>query len=215
MSCLTNFWGNYFEDIQRFSANRLRNYGAYHLLNFIFAKVNKDYAVEIIDTEPGVNYAVALSANLASRNSFNNSVLDSLMANLYSGLPQNFIRSIQHHANTAIEDILGIGQEVPLIEMATTFRSGDVDRFRELVYCLTRHNKNQVELNIAICRFNREVSHYARHKERLNVLDIRSFLVDMATAMSAVNVPLAGEFIERALAALAILGAMNRSMRQI
>lgn len=208
-------WDNYFERIQRMGTYGLVQTGAYHILNYFFAQHNRDYAVEIMDTAPGVNYAAAFGAHLISRNSYNDEPLAQLIANMYSGLPKNFVLGNQPLANTAVDGVLVISNEVPLLDFATSFHSGDIDRFRNIIYGFTKHVKSEEELHTSVQNFNKEVKHYAYYNEAKEVFDIRGFLVDGATAAADTSVPLAGWMIERLLALLSVAGTRSKSVRQM
>ncbi|OQP58838.1 hypothetical protein A3860_39200 [Niastella vici] len=208
-------WGDYFESIQRLGSHGLNQSGVFHILNYMFSKHNKDYGVEIMDTSPSVSYAAAFGANLISRNMYNDAPLAELIANMYSGIPKDFVPGNQLFSNTAVEEIMVISKDVPLTEFASSFHSGDIDRFRKMIYDLTKHIKNENELPELVQRFNNEVKAYAYYKDAKEAFDIRGFLIDSSTAVAQTSIPLAAYFIGRLVAVLNRIGARNKSIRQM
>jgi hypothetical protein len=213
--CLAIMWGDYFESVQRIGAYGMLNFGAYRLLDLLFKQANKDYGVEFMDAEPAVNYAASLGAYCVTSNSYNNDGFINLMANLYSGVPKNFIRGNQILANTAIENILVINNELPVLEFAQSFKSGDIDRFHKLIYGLTKHNKNEQELLEAVGKFNLEIKHFVKDSKALGSADVRGFLIDAGSTATQTSVPFAGWFVERFLALMNKVGRRNSISRKI
>lgn len=212
---MASVWGNYFEQVQRSGAYGLLNSGSHKFLDLLFKTMNKDYGVEFMDAELGVNYAAAIGANCISYNTYNNAPFMAVLANLYSGIPKDFLIGNQQSANTAIENILAISEDIPVVDFASNFQSGDINRFHQLIYGLTKHKKNEDELAEGIRRFNEEVRHYAGKQGNMSEFDLRGFLVDGATAAGGVSLPFSGWFIERVLHLIGKAGKRNATVRKI
>ena len=45
---------------------------------------------------------------------------------------------------------LVINNDVPVVDFATSFRSGDINRFHKFIYGLTKHIKDENELSVSI-----------------------------------------------------------------
>lgn len=213
--CLASVWGNYFEQVQRSGAYGILNSGSHKFLDLLFRSLNKDYGVEFMDAELGVNYAAAIGANCISYNTYNNAPFMGMLANFYSGIPKDFIIGNQQTANTALDNILAISKDVPVIDFSNSFHSGDIDRFHNLIHGLTKHKKNEAELAEGIRRFNEEVKHYASTRDNLSEFDLRGFLVDGVTAGGGMSMPFSGWFIERLLHLLGKAGKRNTTVRKM
>lgn len=213
--CLAIMWGNYFENIQRMGAYGMLNFGAYRFFDLMFRKAGKDYGVEFMDAEPGVNYAASLGSHCVPSNSFNNEPYVNVIANLYSGMPKNFVRGNQLLANTAVENILVVSNDIPVLDFAKSFNSGDIDRFHNLIYGLTKHIKDENELLSSIEQFNKEIRHYVNDSKSLGAADVRGFIIDGATAVSQTSIPFAGWFVERVTSLLNAAGRRNSAIRKV
>jgi len=209
---LNAMWGNYFEAIERMGALGLARFGTYHFTNFIFEKANIDRSVELLDTEPGVNYAATLGANLITRRSVNDDALATLIANIYSGVPKDFIPGKQYESNTALNEILLVNSDIPVVELALAFQSNDIDRLRKALYWLTRHTKNNEELLSSVESFNDEVRHLVKKQEAISKLDITGFLLDGGTSLVGNSLPFVGWFAGLAVKGLRSYGAKKKTV---
>lgn len=135
LSSLTGMWGNYFEEVHRTGTHALRNYSSYHFLDAIFKSKGKDYGFELMDTIPSVDFAAALQANVIPKywESYNDEKIMMIIANLYSGVPNNIIPKNFPYSNASINKVLVIDKDVPVIDLAQSFAHHDIDRFRNKI----------------------------------------------------------------------------------
>lgn len=119
-----------------------------------------------------------------------------IIANIYSGVPEkNWVPTNFGYANLATGRILAVDSDIPVLEFANTFKSPDINLFREFIYDLVYHKKSPEELEAAIKEFNFHVEEYEKTKKAVTDLDITGFVVDLAT--NRLNMVLSSWVVER------------------
>jgi hypothetical protein len=214
---LSEIWGNYFEDVHRAGANALTTYSSYHFLDGFFSSHKKDLGLELLDSIPSVNYGAALQANVIPKywGGYNDEKLVTMIANLYSGLPKGFVPHNLPFSNISVDKILVINKDVPIIDLAKTFSNGDIDKFRTLIFNLTEHKKDEVELEKSLKIFNEHVKNYESSSKRRNNIDLEGFLIDGSLAINNVNIPLATWVIDRTTKMLSDVGIKSGTIQAL
>lgn len=135
--------------------------------------------LEIMGAAHVVEWASALGAHAFPKTSADYSEENAcrLLAAFYSPLDPRSVPVATPRAHDVLHGILAIDSDAPLVEFATGFRGGDVDRFRELVRTFADATEDERELAAELNRFNAEVKRYESRANRLRTLNIGSAIV--------------------------------------
>ncbi|MEO2205030.1 hypothetical protein ABGV42_14950 [Paenibacillus pabuli] len=175
-------------------------YGAV-IAAIIDSQTGKDYSFEIITASYAVEWAGALKSTLCPTGDKAHIRNSETLANIYSGVNNEWNMEFMSTPNIATEAILTIANSVPVLELATAFKGADIARFHMLIQRISKHQHSEEQKQI-IDAFNNTVKSFERNKNRVNAWDIRGVLVDIGTSLTSTTIPLAGlllNCIEKAL----------------
>jgi hypothetical protein len=142
----------------------------------------KDLNVEFMTAAPGVEMAFALKANLFPIQTpvYTDEAHARMLMSLYDGIPRT-IPTWTDRTRLITDQLLAVGDHVPVIEFAKELRKGDLARFRRLVHDLARSGAGTEELNEAVNGLNKEVKAFENKEHLLNKIDIVGLLVELGT----------------------------------
>lgn len=216
---LSRIWDNYLEDVHRGGAYALRTYSSFHFIDSLFKDIGRDFEFELLTSIPSVDFGAALQANIIPRYKENrkhsNEKIVSLIANVYSGLPNDFVPTNFPYSNTTIDQILVINKDVPVIDLANSFNNNDINRFRNLIFGLTKHKKNDGELASALELFNQHVKNYESASKRRETVNISGFLIDGSLDLMNPGIPLASWIINGTKALLTQIGVNSKVIQSL
>jgi hypothetical protein len=129
---------------------------------------------------PPVSWAAATGSFLvpAGDDKFTTAPFSQMLADLYSGVPdKNWVMQRPAYANFAIEELLVIADKIPVVEFATTFSAGQVNRFREVILAISNNNSTPEDLEESVLAFNHFVKEYEKNKNHLGMWNIGGFVL--------------------------------------
>lgn len=136
------------------------------------------------------------------------------LAYLYSGVREGWNLEIETSPNIATDAILTIAQYVPVIELAQTFTSTEIKRFRQLIVDVT-HNKSSEEINAAIQDFNENVKRFERNRNRIDTWDVKGVTLDTGLEVANSAIPFMGFVTKQIGRILKHKGANHKKIGEI
>lgn len=210
---LANTWSHMHELLAIRGAMGTFNVGLGPIINSALKSfTGEDYFLEIMQASNSIEWAAANHAVLCpvgplARN-------EERLAYLYSGVREGWNLEIETSPNIATDAILTIAQYVPVIELAQTFTSTEIQRFRQLIVDVT-HNKSSEEINAAIQDFNDNVKRFEKNKNRIDTWDVKGVTLDTGLEVANSAIPFAGFFTKQLGRILQHKGANNKKIGEI
>lgn len=99
-----------------------------------------------------------------------------VVCSLFDGFTEQLSSLNYRRASGALEGLLGVARDVPILELATTLVGSDISRLRELLSKIAHHAVDPSEFDETISKFNAAVSSFERRKARLKKLDLNGML---------------------------------------
>lgn len=217
VEAFSKMWGNYFENISYMGANGLTAFGMYNLVKPLLEKqTGKDFSLEVLDAAPSVNFSAALNATVIPTvwDGYNSEQMCSIVANFHSGIPSDLTTTNWPYSNTSVDDIFVIHKDVPVIELANAFNGGDTDRFREFIFDLTKHKKNEEELQEALKLHNQYVEQFDRSNKRTKSIGLHGLIISGANVATGGHLPAAAWLVERLNQILLKVGVKNGTIQK-
>lgn len=122
------------------------------------------------------------------------------LAEFYSGIGKASIDIFLSQHKTVLSGVLSIGEDVPVLELAKTFKGNDVTNLRKVIKQIQDDAGPSIgNLESAIKGFNSEVLRYENSSKRLGEFDIKGLLRGVATVGSGV-LPIIGDSVEAKVA---------------
>ncbi|SHN74253.1 hypothetical protein SAMN04487896_3435 [Paenibacillus sp. ov031] len=180
----------------------------------IESQTGKDYRFELITASHAVEWAGALKSTLCPTGEEAHIRNSETLANMYSGVNNEWNMEFMSTPNIATEGILTIANSVPVLELATAFKGGDIARFHMLIQRISKHQHPEERKQI-IDAFNNAVKSFERNKNRVNAWDIRGVLVDIGTTLTSTTIPLAGLLLNGIEKALEYSGGSSKIIGDI
>ncbi|MDA8153507.1 MAG: hypothetical protein M0003_12525 [Acidithiobacillus sp.] len=166
----------------------------------------RDLRLEFWSAGLKVSWAAALGSHAfpfkSEGHNYDETAYCDFVASVYSPIKNLNVSTVPPLALTAVEDILAIDNDVPVLDFAEEFSSVTIRRLRDFVFNISKDNLDKESLDSAIRSFNREVRHYEKRADRLKYVDIVGLLAGGLTAAGAVvnpdiarMIPLAGQIL--------------------
>ena len=148
-----------------------------------------DRYLEFYGASSLIEYAAPFSANV-SPNIINEKYSDEcylqILADMYSGLNRENISLIDNKSRITLDGILSIDSNLPVIEFAKSFGSGDIERLRKLIFDITNNNLQYEDVDDIIRKFNEDVKNYESRNEKLAKWEISEFLKGIFTTAGTI-----------------------------
>lgn len=138
-----------------------------------------DRTMEFMAAAMTVEWAAALGAAVqpVEAESFSARASTEFFANLYSGLQQDVLPRCAPAHNVRLSEIFAIGRDVPVVDFAKSFTSGEIDRMRAYILGIARHRYREDEARAVTDAFNKEVERYARDSKRIERWDLAGLIL--------------------------------------
>ncbi|MBL3848402.1 hypothetical protein PDJ85_22320 [Bacillus cereus group sp. TH260-2LC] len=157
----------------------------------IKSQTGKDYTFELLTSSMAVEWAGAMNSTICPIGEQSNRKNSEILANIYSGVSQDWQMNFMSSPNIATEGILTIAKDVPVLELAQSFSGADIERFQSMIQSITQHHQPE-EMNQVIAAFNQSVKAFERKKNRTETWDIKGVIVEGTTTLAGLTLPLAG-----------------------
>ncbi|MBH0163991.1 hypothetical protein IHV12_03645 [Fictibacillus sp. 7GRE50] len=210
---LSNTWCSMYELLGIRGAMGTFNVGLGPIINSTLKSfTGKDYFIEIMQASNSIEWAAANNAVLCpvgplARN-------EEQLAYLYSGVRRGWNLEIETSPNIATDAILTIAQYVPVVELAQTFTSTEIQRFRQLIVDVT-HNKSSEEINAVIQDFNENVKKFEKNRNRIDTWDVKGVTLDTSLEVANSAIPFAGFVTKQIGRILQHKGANHKKIGEI
>ncbi|SFA55164.1 MULTISPECIES: hypothetical protein [Pedobacter] len=180
----------------------LSSYGTINLMGPIFElNENRDLKLEFMTAIPAVEMAASTGSVLVPTtvHGYDTTNVSSLIADLYSGTPRaDWVLHNKNFTNFTAENILAVSANLPVIELATTFDSVEIQRFRDLVLNISKHQKTHEDVSETVEAYNHFVRQYEKNKNNLSAWNIKGFVIGLI-GKAMPGVPMASWLINHAL----------------
>jgi hypothetical protein len=92
------------------------------------------------------------------------------------------VKPVPASVGTAVNGLLALDGELPVLELAEAFGSADISAFRRLISDLTAKNVDEDFLADAVSRFNQEVRRYESRQEFARTAELVTLMVSASVA---------------------------------
>lgn len=143
-----------------------------------------DRLIEIMHAAHGVEWAGALGAHAVpcSTGSYSEEAAADFLATMYSPLEKGSIPIADARSNKTVDNLLGLDNDVPVVDFAREFVGADVQRLRRAVRDITIWNQDDDMLERAIEAYNRDVRQYEKRPDRLKTFNVVGMVPAIAAA---------------------------------
>ncbi|WP_143195692.1 hypothetical protein [Archangium sp. Cb G35] len=151
------------------------------------AVTGRDLFIEFHSSGAAVEWAAAIGAHInpAAVEGYSEEGQTEILCSFYSGMGKNTVDQLRHPVEALLDELLAIDNDAPVIEFATAFSSGEINRLRQLLSRMTETNPDPVFLNDAVRDFNKTVKAYERRAEKLKNFQVAA----LAGAFAALALP--------------------------
>jgi hypothetical protein len=173
--------------------------------NLVHRVRGHDARLEFWSAGMDVEWAAALGASVCPKgaDSYSEDGFVELIASLFSVHGNERVVAVAPETFIALDGILAVDNDVPLVPFATELASHDIERLREEMRRIAAWNLDADHLRDAIEKFNAEVRRYEHKADRLRTLNVAGFAASVGTAVA-----LAGsEALRHTVGPFASLGA--------
>ncbi|XXX79559.1 hypothetical protein WMF30_12385 [Sorangium sp. So ce134] len=170
-------------------------FGVGHFLASVYKSMRDiDLTIELSAASRDVMFGAALGSTVfpIDDQSYSAQVATELCASTYSGVPNQPIPTNVGDVETVVSGLLGIDDDVPIVDMASNIDGRDVDRFRDVVTRIGEFNLDPDYLNAAIGELNARVRDYERNVQkqaRFDVVTVAGVFGSAAGAGALFGVP--------------------------
>ncbi len=158
---------------------------------FIRLGTGRDLVIELSAAGAGVQWASALGASLfpyVGENYSEQNAAETLASLMGARVGKN-VPTVAPEVHTVLDGILSVANDVPVVDFAKEFGSGDISRLRALVVKMAQWNQHPDFLSDAIARFNQEVRQVEKRLEFLRKLKIEALAPAVARVMLPTSNP--------------------------
>jgi hypothetical protein len=141
-----------------------------------------DYFMEMGAAAANISWASALGAHFAPFEAEGYSEVGhcEVVAAVRGGAVRGSVQLARPSQFAVAEDLLVINNDVDIVDFITTFGSGDLARFRDLVRNLARPGRSKEECQELIDLWNRQVRRYDRKTDRIKSMGLVGLLLGSA-----------------------------------
>lgn len=183
-------WSRFPNAINQHDSTLLTELGTISLLSPLFEHVfKKDLKIDLMICAPAVEIAAAVGAILipVDIEGYDTSPISSVVANLYSGTPdEDLVMLDRESANFTANEILSISKYLPVVELAKTFNSVEIDRFRKLVLDIATHQPSFDDISETVEAYNHFVKLYEKDRDKYAKWNIKGFVIGLAGKQSGI-----------------------------
>jgi hypothetical protein len=165
----------------------------------------RDANIEILSAGADVEWAAALGATVCPTEvdgGYSAGRATDVVASFFSLDGRERVASLTPEAFMALDGILAVDSDVPIVSFASEFSSSEIARLRTLVLGIAAWNQDPEFLQQAVDDFNAMVRRYERKSDRLRTMNIAGFAGSLAVAATVA----ANEQMKSTLAPFAFLG---------
>jgi hypothetical protein len=192
LETLTNAWLNAEVQVTRQGAMGTGAYGLAALAgNFVRGVHGVDARLELWSAGSDVEWAAALGAAVCPKGAqgYSEDRGVDLIASLLSLDGRERVVTTTPETFVALEDLLAVDSDVPLVPFAKELASDDINRLRACVQGLASWNLDRDYMGDAVDKFNAEVRRYERRTDRLRSLNVVGFVASAALAGASAASP--------------------------
>jgi|GEM_PF-1650772 len=197
-----NSWVRFPNWLNQLDSEMLSNYGTANLIRAMLEfQTEKDFHAAFSVSVPAVEWAAATGSILipSTINGYDTASICGLVADVYSGTPNaEWVLQDKDFANFTAENILAIGQYLPVLDLATSFNSIEISRFRKLILDIAHHQPTTEDLLETIEAYNHFVKQYESNKDNWSSWNIKGFVIGLI-GKAASGIPMASWLMGHAL----------------
>lgn len=138
-----------------------------------------------------VEWAAPFHANIGpnySEDGYTDEAYIKILANAYSSINSYDHSVISKLNNYILDGIFTVDSDVPVIDFAKTFESGDITRLRNLIFKISNNCDDFDDATETIRKFNKDIINYESRAGKLGEWEISGFLqVALSVALSSVK----------------------------
>lgn len=190
LSELGHGWASAASFVNQMGVNQLSHFGIVDILGDIMSDRLKHENVKLgfMAAAPSVDIAAAIGAIVIPHDSLVQQ--STMIANLYSGTPEaDWVIQKPVESNFIAQELLTVGEHVPVLEFATTFSGNEITRFHKLVLSISKHQERPEDMECTIEAYNYFVKQYEKRPKFLNLWDISGFVLSGAAKLSGIPLP--------------------------
>lgn len=183
LSEMGSWWVRMPNAVNQLSSGLLSGFGIPHMLNILFSDEENRGSVASLVAQlatPSIELTAAVGATFIPTDEYLTPMYRAL-ADLYSGVPgENWMMTNPQYANLVVDELLVVGDKVPVLEFAQTFTGPEIKRFREIVLGISQRVNDLGELEENVTAFNHFVKRYEKDRKKLNIMNLSGFVLGQA-----------------------------------